>query len=206
MRGRASRRNEVILRRASNKANITMLHSYLDRSHKSPPLLKVTAITLLVIPNRRDLFFFLQMAPPSPVFNKHRRGVLELQTRGTCPLNKTKKQEQAAAGSACVASRGAWLHLGGVTMMLMLRLSDTDGEVNNGHVWDFPRRPLTVQLPNQEDARRWLWSTTGLLMRWRRSRCGPCRMYRRTRWDNFRWLQLGVNSVLSCYANTVVSS
>lgn len=99
-----------------------------------PPLLKVTAITLLVIPNRRDLFFFLQKAPPSPVFNKHRRGVLELQTRGTCPLNKTKKQEQAAAGSACVASRGAWLHLGGVTMMLMLRLSDTDGEVNNGHV------------------------------------------------------------------------
>lgn len=137
MRGRASSRNEVILRRASNKANITMLHSYLNRSHKSPPLPPPQSHsdnTSSYSQSEGSFFFFLQMAPTPPVFNKHRRGVLELQTRGTCPLNKTKKQEQAAAGSACVASRGAWLHLGGVTMMSMLRLSDTDGEVNNGHV------------------------------------------------------------------------
>lgn len=152
MRGCASFRNTVILRRARMSVH-THWHnkhhyaSLLSKSQSQVPL-KVTAITLIGSPNWSTAS---QMAPPSPYLTNisKTRGFQEL------PGEANKRNVAITMASSCserlrCVPQG-WLHLGGARMMLMLCLFDSDGVVRKEAYVRFQLRLLTVQLPNQGD-------------------------------------------------------
>ena len=126
MRGCASFRNEVILPQSKHR------HASLLSKSRSRVPLKVTAITLLGGPDRSSA---LQMAPPFAIFNKHQPG--ERHPGAANKRNAAIKMASSCSEPLRRVPRG-WLHLGGVRVMLMLRLFDSDGAVKKAGACEIP--------------------------------------------------------------------
>lgn len=134
MRGCASFRNKVILwcSRMSvdthtDKTNITMLHSYLNHSHKT--LSQSHGDNAFRESQLVDCF---TNGSPFTIFNKHQR---DKRHPAANKRNTAIKMASSCSERLCRVPEG-WLHLGGVRMMLMLCLFDSDRVVTKRCLWD----------------------------------------------------------------------